>query len=115
MGELRLCRAHMTLHPDRLWIWEKAVYVDENRRTWLSITMETESGLQVLLRQEDVPLGEPVHPSQMLPCPLPLMWQLYPDERYRGSDSSFWRIVYHVKFSGTEDLLLEKLPCLAWE
>uniref|UniRef100_A0A2K6FFG8 TCL1 family AKT coactivator A n=1 Tax=Propithecus coquereli TaxID=379532 RepID=A0A2K6FFG8_PROCO len=111
MGELRPCGAHTTLHPDRLWIWDKAVYVDENQRTWLSIIMETESGLQVLLRQEDVPLGETLRPSQLLPSLLPLMWQLYPEKRYRGSDSSFWRIVYHVKSRGTEDLLLEKL---AW-
>ncbi|XP_012505530.1 PREDICTED: T-cell leukemia/lymphoma protein 1A [Propithecus coquereli] len=117
MGELRPCGAHTTLHPDRLWIWDKAVYVDENQRTWLSIIMEVQPALgpRLLLRQEDVPLGETLRPSQLLPSLLPLMWQLYPEKRYRGSDSSFWRIVYHVKSRGTEDLLLEKLPCLAWE
>ncbi|XP_012646490.1 T-cell leukemia/lymphoma protein 1A [Microcebus murinus] len=109
MGEFRPCGVQPTLYPDRLWIWEKAVYMDENRRTWLSIIIETEDELQVLLRQKDVPLGEPLRPSQLLPGLLPLMWQLYPGERYRGSDSSFWRIVYHVKLSDTEDLLLEKL------
>lgn len=51
------------------------------------------------MRQEDVPLGEPVCPSQLGPYLLPVMWQLYPGRRYRGSDSSFWRIVYHIEAS----------------
>ncbi|ELV12125.1 T-cell leukemia/lymphoma protein 1A [Tupaia chinensis] len=99
MGELRFPGAHRTLHPDRLWIWEKAVYVDENRRTWLPVIMETESSLQVLLRQEDVPLGEATCPSQLGPCLLPPAWQLYPGRRYRGSDSRIWHIVYHIQAS----------------
>ncbi|XP_043290446.1 T-cell leukemia/lymphoma protein 1A [Cervus elaphus] len=110
MAEGPFFRAQTPLHPDHLWIWEKAVYVDENRRTWLPITIEIESGLQVLLRQEDVPLGDPVCPSQLGPYQLPVMWQLYPGRRYRASDSSFWRIVYHIKIGGTEDMLLEQLP-----
>ncbi|EFB15261.1 hypothetical protein PANDA_009272 [Ailuropoda melanoleuca] len=132
MGELPFFRAHTALHPDHLWIWERSVYVDENQRTWLPITIEarfgavmvcsecdkiqpliklalqgvqdnkimrplTESSLQVLMRQEDVSLGEAVCPSLLAPCPLPSMWQLYPGRRYRGSDSSFWRIVYHIE------------------
>nr|XP_035962040.1 T-cell leukemia/lymphoma protein 1A [Halichoerus grypus] len=99
MGELPFFRAHTALHPDHLWIWERSVYVDENQRTWLPITIETESSLQVLMRQEDVSLGEAVCPSLLAPCPLPSMWQLYPGRRYRGSDSSFWRIVYHIEAS----------------
>ncbi|XP_030877076.1 T-cell leukemia/lymphoma protein 1A [Leptonychotes weddellii] len=99
MGELPFFRAHAALHPDHLWIWERSVYVDENQRTWLPITIETESSLQVLMRQEDVSLGEAVCPSLLAPCPLPSMWQLYPGRRYRGSDSSFWRIVYHIEAS----------------
>nr|XP_019599809.1 PREDICTED: T-cell leukemia/lymphoma protein 1A [Rhinolophus sinicus] len=109
MGELPF-RVQTALHPDHLWIWRKAVYVDENQRTWLPISIKTEDGLRVLLRQEDIPRGEAMRPSQLPPSPLPLMWQLYPGRRYRGSDSSFWHIVYHIEFSGTEDLLLEKLP-----
>lgn len=31
---------HTTLHPDRLWIWRQSVYVDENQRTWLPISIE---------------------------------------------------------------------------
>ncbi|XP_011368516.1 T-cell leukemia/lymphoma protein 1A [Pteropus medius] len=111
MGEHRF-RAYTALHPDHLWIWRKAVYVDENQRTWLPIITEVRPlRLQVLLRQEDVPRGEAVRPSQLPPSPLPLMWQLYPGRRYRGSDSSFWRIVYHIELSGVEDMLLEQLPC----
>ncbi|XP_058423941.1 T-cell leukemia/lymphoma protein 1A [Diceros bicornis minor] len=110
MGELPFFRAHTAFHPDRLWIWERAVYVDENQRTWLPITIEMDSSLQVLMRQEDIPLGEPVRPSQLGPYLLPLMWQLYPGRKYRGSDSSFWRIVYHIELSGIEDMLLEQLP-----
>ncbi|XP_066132759.1 T-cell leukemia/lymphoma protein 1A-like [Saccopteryx bilineata] len=111
MGEVPF-RAHMTLHPDRLWIWRKAVYVDENQRTWLPISIEVmdRHSRQVLMRQEDIPLGEALRPSQLSPSLLPLMWQLYPGRRYRGSDSSFWRIVYHLEFSGIEDMLLEQLP-----
>ncbi|XP_020754750.2 T-cell leukemia/lymphoma protein 1A [Odocoileus virginianus] len=99
MAEGPFFRAQTPLHPDHLWIWEKAVYVDENRRTWLPITIEVQPPLQVLLRQEDVPLGDPVCPSQLGPSLLPVMWQLYPGRRYRASDSSFWRIVYHIKAS----------------
>ena len=42
MGELPFFRAHTALHPDHLWIWEKAVYVDENQRTWLPVTIEVQ-------------------------------------------------------------------------
>ncbi|XP_029806819.1 T-cell leukemia/lymphoma protein 1A [Suricata suricatta] len=101
MGDLPRFRAHTALHPDHLWIWERSVYVDENQRTWLPIIIQTESSLQVLMRQENVPLGEAVCPSLLAPGLLPSMWQLYPGRRYRGSDSSFWRIVYHIEI-GTE-------------
>ncbi|KAM7154722.1 T-cell leukemia/lymphoma protein 1A [Molossus nigricans] len=109
MGEFQIL-VHTTLHPDRLWIWRQSVYVDENQRTWLPITIEIEDGIQVLMRQEDIPRGEAMRPSQLPPSLLPLMWQLYPGRRYRGSDSSFWRIVYHIEISGIEDMLLEQLP-----
>ncbi|XP_004376844.1 T-cell leukemia/lymphoma protein 1A [Trichechus manatus latirostris] len=112
MAQHPFSSAQSVLHPDRLWMWAKTVYLDENQRTWLPIIMEVQPalGLQVLMRQENVPLGEAVKPSQTLPSPLPLLWQLYPEGQYRGSDSSYWRIVYHVKFNNTEDVLLERLP-----
>uniref|UniRef100_G1SNN1 T cell leukemia/lymphoma 1A n=1 Tax=Oryctolagus cuniculus TaxID=9986 RepID=G1SNN1_RABIT len=99
MAENLLLGAHLGVHPSRLWIWDKAVYMDEKRRTWLPIIIKGESSLQVLLRQEDVPLGEAVSPNHLAPNVLPFMWQLYPERRYRGSDSSFWHVVYHIKAS----------------
>ncbi|XDB62478.1 hypothetical protein AB1E18_015822 [Capra hircus] len=99
MAEGPFFMADTPFHPDHLRMWEKAVYVDENRRTWLPITLKIENNLQVLFRQQDVPLGDPVPPSQLGPHQLPVMWQLYPGLRYRASDSSFWRIVYHVEAS----------------
>ncbi|XP_049753502.1 T-cell leukemia/lymphoma protein 1A [Elephas maximus indicus] len=110
MAQQRRSSAQSVLHPDRLWFWEKAVYLDENQHAWLPIIMERNGGLQVLMRQGDAPLGEGVCPSQAPPSPLPLLWQLYPEGQYRCSDSSYWRIVYHVKFNNTEDMLLELLP-----
>lgn len=59
-----------------------SLYADENQRTWLPIATETESGVQVLMRQA-------LRPSQ-----LPWMWQLCPGRWCRGSDSSFGRRVY---------------------
>ncbi|XP_025775179.1 T-cell leukemia/lymphoma protein 1A [Puma concolor] len=76
----------------------------------VSSVLLMESSLQVLMRQEDVLLGEAVCPGLLAPGLLPSMWQLYPGRRYRGSDSSFWRVVYHIEFSGTEEMLLEQLP-----
>ncbi|XP_023616610.1 T-cell leukemia/lymphoma protein 1A-like isoform X2 [Myotis lucifugus] len=113
-GGTALCECPFTvcrsLHPDHLWIWRPNVFVDENDRTWLPIINETESSLQVLMRQIKVSSGEAMQPSQLPPSMLPLMWQLYPGRRYRASDSSFWRIVYHIEISGVEDMVLEQLP-----
>ncbi|XP_050010766.1 T-cell leukemia/lymphoma protein 1A [Alexandromys fortis] len=95
--------------PERLWIWERHVYLDEHKRSWLPIILETDEKLQVLLRQQDVSLGSPMTPEQLTAYELPLLWQLYPGKRYRGSDSKFWLILYHVKLRGVEDMLLELL------
>lgn len=65
------------------------------------------------MRQEDTPLGEALRPSQLSPSPLPLMWQLYPGRRYRGSDSSFWRIVYHIEASVRRSWAPGQVPCAA--
>ncbi|KAK2104704.1 hypothetical protein P7K49_018560 [Saguinus oedipus] len=142
MAQEQLRRESVTDHPDRLWIWEKFVYLDENQRTWLPLVIKVqpdlermecrpkdgncesdynadysrtflgfrvlilkmgiskkEDKLQVFLRQEVTILGKPMTPTQIGPSLLPLMWQLYPDGRYRSSDSGYWRIVYHVKAS----------------
>ncbi|XP_076978460.1 T-cell leukemia/lymphoma protein 1A [Tamandua tetradactyla] len=110
MDDRPLFRESTAMHPDRLWIWERNVYLDENQRTWIPVCLKMNTCLRVLMRQEDVPLGKAMSPSQLPSSPLPLMWQLYPARRYRSSDSSFWRIVYHIEFRGIEDMLLEQLP-----
>lgn len=33
-------RVHRTLHPDHLWIWRPAVYIDENQRSWMPLIIE---------------------------------------------------------------------------
>uniref|UniRef100_A0A0D9RDX6 TCL1 family AKT coactivator A n=1 Tax=Chlorocebus sabaeus TaxID=60711 RepID=A0A0D9RDX6_CHLSB len=112
--------------PDRLWAWDKFVYLDEKQRAWVPLTIEVqpalermarqqqgkriEDRLRVLLRQENTVLGNPMTPTQRGPSLLPILWQLYPDGRYRSSDSSFWRLVYHIKIDSVEDMLLELLP-----
>ncbi|XP_057639167.1 T-cell leukemia/lymphoma protein 1A [Chionomys nivalis] len=95
--------------PERLWIWERHVYLDEHKRSWLPVILKTDEKLQVIMRQQDVSLGSPMTPEQLTAYELPLLWQLYPGKRYRGSDSTFWQILYHVKFRGVEDMLLELL------
>ncbi|XP_055964256.1 T-cell leukemia/lymphoma protein 1A-like [Sorex fumeus] len=99
-----------TVHPDHLWIWDRAVYLDERQRTWLPTVIKVERGFRVLMRQQDVPLSHAMRPSQLGSHRLPLLWQLYPGNRYKGSDSSFWSIVYHVKFTSSEDMLLDLMP-----
>ncbi|XP_006879251.1 PREDICTED: T-cell leukemia/lymphoma protein 1A [Elephantulus edwardii] len=99
MGELP---SRISQHPNRLWLWEKSVYVDEKQRSWMAVVLEEPSVLKVLLRQINIPLGEPVCPSQVSSSyNLPLMWQLYPGNWYKGSDS---------RYDDTEDLVLEQQP-----
>lgn len=62
-------------------------------------SLQEEDRPKVLLRQQDVPRGEAMRPSQLPPSVLPVMWQLYPGQRYRSSDSGFWRILYHIRAS----------------
>lgn len=62
------------------------------------------------MRQIEVSRGEAVQPSRLPPSMLPLMWQLYPGRRYRASDSSFWRIVYHIEASARPSWDLAPLP-----
>lgn len=70
------------------------------------LPLQSDDKFQVILRREDVPLGRGMSPSQLRTYELPLMWQLYPGDRYRSNDSGFWKIVYHIKAStvppGTE-------------
>ncbi|XP_075409841.1 T-cell leukemia/lymphoma protein 1A-like [Tenrec ecaudatus] len=96
--------------PDRLWMWDKKVYTDENQRPWLPTIIQRENDFQVVMHQEDVTLGEPLRPSQIQQRELPLMWQLYPGQQYWDSDSHYWYIVYHVMQSGKQRLVFKKLP-----
>ncbi|XP_005068321.1 T-cell leukemia/lymphoma protein 1A [Mesocricetus auratus] len=107
MAEQPTYRTETPQDPQRLWIWEKHVYLDENKRSWLPIVLKTDEKVQVILRQQDVPLGLAMIPEQLEAYELPLMWQLYPGKKYRGSDSMLWQILYHIKFRGVEDMLLE--------
>lgn len=91
--------------PARLRGWQEGLWSSVGPGAWaLKVCpafppLQMESSLQVLMRQEDVLLGEAVCPGLLAPGLLPSMWQLYPGRRYRGSDSSFWRIVYHIEAS----------------
>ncbi|XP_013372601.1 PREDICTED: T-cell leukemia/lymphoma protein 1A [Chinchilla lanigera] len=104
---------HLTEHPSRLWIWDKVTFMDEQRRTWLPIILQTENNMQVLMRQETVTVGDPQSPTQLRSCPLPLMWQHYPSDRvYRASDSTLWRVVYHIEDLPTHQALPVLSPSL---
>ncbi|KAL1790180.1 T-cell leukemia/lymphoma protein 1A [Sigmodon hispidus] len=92
--------------PERLWLWEKHVYLDEHRRSWLPIVLKSNAKLQVILRQEDVPLGTAMVPRHLEAYELPLMWQLYPGKKYRSHDSVMWQIVYHIKSAQLSQLVL---------
>lgn len=83
--------------------------MDKKQRTWLSIIIEMGLRLQVLLCQEEVVKGQATSPSQLRTHRLPLMWQLYPGNRYQDSDSNFFRIIYHVKFNQQDDIMLEQM------
>ncbi|EHB04093.1 T-cell leukemia/lymphoma protein 1A, partial [Heterocephalus glaber] len=87
----------ITEDPNRLWIWDKVTFMDEQRRTWLPIILQTENNQQVLLRQQRIQVGDPLSPSQLTSCPLPLMWQQDSERKYRANDDSIWRIVYHIE------------------
>ncbi|XP_045144043.1 T-cell leukemia/lymphoma protein 1A [Echinops telfairi] len=96
--------------PSRLWIWDKNVYLDENQRPWLPTIIQRENDFRVVMQQENVSLGEPMTPSQLQPRELPLLWQLYPEQKYRDSNSNYWHIVCHKMQSGKQRLVLKKLP-----
>uniref|UniRef100_A0ABK0LDW2 Tcl1 family Akt coactivator A n=1 Tax=Rattus norvegicus TaxID=10116 RepID=A0ABK0LDW2_RAT len=40
-------------HPDRLWLWEKHVYLDEFRRSWLPIVIKFKDDEDMLLELLD--------------------------------------------------------------
>ncbi|OWJ99426.1 MTCP1 [Cervus elaphus hippelaphus] len=73
--------------PDRLWVHQEGVYRDEYQRTWVAVLEEETSFLRARVQQVQVPLGDAARPSHLLTSQLPLMWQLYPEERYMDNNS----------------------------
>ncbi|EPQ11917.1 Protein p13 MTCP-1 [Myotis brandtii] len=107
MAELPL-KVHLNSHPICLKIHGPWVYEDENQGTWLHLFMETGSVLQVLLRQEDIPIGHiAITKSLLTSSIMPLMWTLHPGGQYEDHMGRFWRIVHHVKVDGVEEMILE--------
>ncbi|XP_028923293.1 protein p13 MTCP-1 [Ornithorhynchus anatinus] len=96
--------------PDHLWVHRAGVYRDERQRTWVAVLDEEASILRVRIQQIQVPLGDPVRPSLLPPSQLPLMWQLYPEEHYKDSNSRLWEIEHHIMVRGVQELLLKLLP-----
>lgn len=60
-----------------------------------SLHQET-SFLRARVQQVQVPLGDAARPSHLLTSQLPLMWQLYPEERYMDNNSRLWQIQHHL-------------------
>uniref|UniRef100_A0A8C0AK16 Protein p13 MTCP-1 n=1 Tax=Bos mutus grunniens TaxID=30521 RepID=A0A8C0AK16_BOSMU len=82
--------------PDRLWVHQEGVYRDEYQRTWVAVLEEETSFLRARVQQVQVPLGDAARPSHLLTSQLPLMWQLYPEERYMDNNSRLWQIQHHL-------------------
>ncbi|XP_059534746.1 T-cell leukemia/lymphoma protein 1A-like [Myotis daubentonii] len=101
-------KEHLTSHPNFLRIRGPWLYEDENDRTWLHLFMDTGGVLQVLLRQEDVPIGHIAMTKSLLTSSImPLMWTLHPEGQYEDHICRFWRIVDHFKEDGVEEMILE--------
>lgn len=45
MATQRAHRAETPAHPNRLWIWEKHVYLDEFRRSWLPVVIKVPTAM----------------------------------------------------------------------
>ncbi|CAD7682981.1 protein p13 MTCP-1 [Vulpes vulpes] len=96
--------------PDRLWVHQEGIYRDEYQRTWVAVVEEETSFLRARVQQVQVPLGDAARPSHLLTSQLPLMWQLYPEERYMDNNSRLWQIQHHLMVRGVQELLLKLLP-----
>uniref|UniRef100_A0A8C6W3N3 Uncharacterized protein n=1 Tax=Nannospalax galili TaxID=1026970 RepID=A0A8C6W3N3_NANGA len=51
MAEMQAYRPETPEDPDRLWIWERHVYLDENKRSWLPITLKFRGVEDMLLER----------------------------------------------------------------
>ncbi|KAF0873505.1 MTCP1 protein, partial [Crocuta crocuta] len=95
--------------PDHLWVHQEGIYRDEYQRTWVAVVEEETSFLRARVQQVQVPLGDAARPSHLLTSQLPLMWQLYPEERYMDNNSRLWQIQHHLMVP----VLLHHFP-LSW-
>lgn len=95
--------------PDHLWVHQEGIYRDEYQRTWVAVVEEETSFLRARVQQVQVPLGDAARPSHLLTSQLPLMWQLYPEERYMDNNSRLWQIQHHLMVH----MLLDQVP-LYW-
>ena len=76
----------------------------------VTVVEEETSFLKARVQQVQVPLGDATKPSHLLTSQLPLMWQLYPEERYMDNNSRLWQIQHHLMVRGVQELLLKLLP-----
>ncbi|XP_023602491.1 T-cell leukemia/lymphoma protein 1A-like [Myotis lucifugus] len=101
-------KVHLTLHPMCLRIRVPSVYTDDKHRRWLHFVLETGGGLQVRLRQEDIPSGQiPRTTSLQTSSTMPSRWMLQLGNQYLDTMGRFWRIVHHIKEDGVEEMILE--------
>ncbi|EPQ19464.1 Protein p13 MTCP-1 [Myotis brandtii] len=96
--------------PDRLWVHQEGIYRDEYQRTWVAVVEQGTNFLRARIQQVQVPLGDAVRPSHLLTSQLPLMWQLYPEQRYMDNNSRLWQIQHHLMVHILLDML-QKDPC----
>ncbi|XP_005087575.1 protein p13 MTCP-1 [Mesocricetus auratus] len=105
-----MAREDVGAPPDHLWVHQEGVYRDEYQRTWVAVVEEETSFIKARVQQVQVPLGDATKPSHLLTSQLPLMWQLYPEERYMDNNSRLWQIQHHLMVRGVQELLLKLLP-----
>nr|XP_035118126.2 T-cell leukemia/lymphoma protein 1B [Callithrix jacchus] len=129
---------HPGAPPTRLWIQSPGIYEDESGRNWVTVVVRFspsrrewarlsssqggasqdsasqsstyEPSITVHLWQMAVHRRDPLSPNQMPFSRLPTVWQLYPGNKYRASDSSFWEIVNHGQIDSFEELVLTYEP-----
>uniref|UniRef100_A0A2K6SZI5 TCL1 family AKT coactivator B n=1 Tax=Saimiri boliviensis boliviensis TaxID=39432 RepID=A0A2K6SZI5_SAIBB len=117
---------HPRAPPARLWIQRPGIYEDESGRNWVTVVVRFspsqrewarasqsstyEPSITVHLWQMAVHRQDPLSPSQMPFSRLPAVWQLYPGNKYRAPDSSFWEIVNHGQIDSFEQLVLTYEP-----
>ncbi|XP_070258749.1 T-cell leukemia/lymphoma protein 1A-like [Myotis yumanensis] len=99
---------HLTLHPNFLRIRGPSLYKDDKHRTWLHFVLEKGGVLQVRLLQEDIPSGHIAFTTRPeISSSMPSRWTLQLGNQYLDTMGRFWRIIYHIKVDGVEEMMLE--------